>query len=458
MIMVVSVRVFTNEDQMKKIFLTLILCSCPVAAVLAQDVRWTMEDCMHYALENSTALKKQRHENDTRRGEYHSAAFAFFPTFSANVGAQYSFGRAIDPETNTYVNKTTFSNNYGLSASLPVFSGGQVVNQFRLVKSNRQAGMNDLQKLKDDLALDILEAFVSVVYYGGMVRFAEEKQNESRRALHKIRRQEELGIKGRSDVAQVEAQVAGDDYELTRQQNAYNMALLKLKDYMNYPYDQELLPDTTISGKERVLMNESAGELYDYAKEMNPAALQAAYQLKASKLSHLIQKGSLFPSISFSTGINTSYYDNLGQTISSQPFHTQFRNNQGEYLSLSLNVPLFNRLNRIREIRRARNNVRIAAEQQTETLRRLQTAIEQSLLERDGYAKECILMEKKLEADRIAYEMTLRKFEEGLMSPIDLQTSANTLLESKANLLHRQLMYLLKCRQVDYYKGEPLIR
>ncbi|MDR1222718.1 MAG: TolC family protein [Tannerella sp.] len=443
---------------MKKILLNLFLLSCSASAGLAQDSFWTMEQCMRYAVENSTAVKKQMYENDSRKADYTSAALGFLPSFSAGVSAQYNFGRAIGPGTNTYVNTTTFNNYYGLSASLPVFYGGQIVNQYRLAKSNRQSGMNDLQKIKDDLALNTLEAFVNVVYYRGTVRFAEEKLEESNRTLYKICRQEELGIKGMADVAQVRAQVAGDDYNLTRQQNAYNTALLRLKEYMNYPYDEELQLDTAMSGNEYLTGSESVADIYEYARETNPAALQAAYQLKANRLYLLMQKGSLFPSLSFSTGVNTSYYDILQSGEVLPPFRSQFKNNRGEYVSLSLNIPLFNRLSRLRDIRRAGNNVRIAEEQQSEVLRRLQTVIEQSVLERDGYAKESVQMEKKLESDRIAYEITVRKFEEGLMSPLDLQTSANTLIESKANLLQRQLMYLLKCKQVDYYKGEPLVK
>ena len=126
-------------------------------------------------------------------------------------------------------------------------------------------------------------------------------------------------------------------------------------------------------------------------------------------------------------------------------------------MALSFQFPLFDRLVRITGVRRARNNVRIAQEQQTQTLRQLQTAIEQSLTDRAGYAKESIRMEKKLRSDELAYRLTLRKFEEGLMSPLDLRTSANTLLESKANLLQKQLMFLFKCRQVDYFRGKPLL-
>ncbi len=108
-------------------------------------------------------------------------------------------------------------------------------------------------------------------------------------------------------------------------------------------------------------------------------------------------------------------------------------------------------------MRKARNDMHIARERRTEELRRLQTAIEQAVLDLEGYAKETMQMEKKAAADEIAYRVTLRKFEEGLMSAIDLQTGANTLLLSRADLLQRRLMYLMKCKLVDYYRGRPLI-
>lgn len=442
---------------MRKIFLNLILLTGTMFGMMAQDTIWTMDDCMRYAVENSPAVRKQMHANDSYKADKIASVAAFFPSLSTSVGAQYNFGRAVDPETNTYVNTTTFNNGYDAYASLPLFNGGQLVNQFRLAKTNRQSGSNDLQKAKDDLALNTMEAYANVVYYQGAVRFAKEKLEESNRTLHKIRREEELGIKGKADVAQIEAQVAGDDYNLTNQQNLLNTALLKLKEYMNYPLDTELKVDTADIVTNYLFALESVDEIYEQAQETNPTALQAEYQLKANQLTHLIQKGRLFPTISVSTGVYTSYYENLKSETSPASFSSQFKNNRGEYVSFGFSLPLFSRLTRVRDIRRARNDVRIAEETQKEVLRQLHTAIEQSVLERDGFAKESIQMETKLKSDEIAYLVTLRKFEEGLMSPIELQTSANTLIESKAKLLQKKLMYLLKCRQVDYYKGKPLI-
>lgn len=448
---------------MKQIILTSVLSFSLATVAMAQEKLWTMDECMHYAVENSPKVKKQAYTSDSYKAELNSAVASFFPSMSANVGADYNFGRSVDPGTNTYNNVSTFNNKYSLNVSIPIFNGGQLINQWRMAKANRQLGMNDVQKEKDDLAINTMEAFMNVVYYRGTVKLAAEQLEENSRILYRTKRQEELGLKGKADVAQIEAQVAANDYNLTHQQNLYDAAVLTLKQNMNFPSDMGLDVDTLLLDQSYVAMMESIDEIYDYASENNPTAMQAKLQLKASKMQYLVYKGRLLPTISFSAGVSTNYFENLKVDKTAEnykptsSFSNQFTNNRGEYIGFSLSFPLFDGLSRLTNLRKARNNMRIAQEQETEVLRQLQTAIEQAVLDREGYAKETIQMQKKADADAIAYQVTFRKFEEGLMSPIDLQTSANTLLLSKADLLQRKLMYLMKCKLVDYYKGKPLI-
>lgn len=448
---------------MKQIILTSVLSFSLATVAMAQEKLWTMDECMHYAVENSPKVKKQAYTSDSYKADLNSAVASFFPSMSASVGAEYNFGRSVDPGTNTYNNVSTFNNKYGLNVSIPIFNGGQLINQWRMAKANRQLGMNDIQKEKDDLAINTMEAFMNVVYYRGTVKLAAEQLEENSRILYRTKRQEELGLKGKADVAQIEAQVAANDYNLTHQQNLYDAAVLTLKQNMNFPSDMELDVDTLLLDQSYASMMESIDEIYDYASENNPTAMQAKLQLKASKMQYLMYKGRLLPTISFSAGVSTNYFENLKVDKTAEnykptsSFNNQFTNNRGEYIGFSLSFPLFDGLSRLTNLRKARNNMRIAQEQETEVLRQLQTAIEQAVLDREGYAKETIQMQKKAEADEIAYQVTFRKFEEGLMSPIDLQTSANTLLLSKADLLQRKLMYLMKCKLVDYYKGKPLI-
>lgn len=442
---------------MKKIIVTTVLSFSLAASMMGQEKIWSLDDCMRYAVENSPKVKQQVYTNNTYKAEHQSAIASFLPSISTQVDAQYRFGRSVDPETNTYVNTSTFNNGYGAYASLPIFRGGQLINQWRLANVNRHMGRNDLQKQKDDLAISIMDAFITVVYYQGLVKMCEDKLEDSRKLLYKTRRQEELGLKGKADVAQIESQAAGDDYNLTHQQNLYNTAIMTLKNAMNYPSDSVLDVDTVVPPVENILTGESVTAIQDFAMANNPTALQAEYQLKVSKMNYLITKGKLLPSISVEAGITTSYFENLKAESTPASFKNQFKNNRGEYVYFNISIPLFDGLSRITNMRRARNNVRIAYEKQTETLRQLQKDVELAILDREGYAKETIQMEKKVKADDLAYQVTLRKFEEGLMSPLDVQTNATTLLNSKADLLQRRLLYMMKCRQVDYFKGQPLI-
>lgn len=425
-------------------------------SLTARDSVWTMGRCMRYAIDNSAGVKRQIYAGDSRKADLNAAAASFFPSINAGIGAQYSFGRSIDPETNVYNNTTTFDNSYGLSLSLPLFNGGRLVNRWRMARVDYLSGMNDVQKEKDDIAINTMQAFLDVIYYSGTVKLAAEQLAENNRVLYKTRRQEELGLKGKAEVAQIEAQVAAGDYNLTRQQNLLNTAMLTLKQHMNYPAGEPLVIDTAINTV-CFMAPVSADDIYDYASVNNPIAVQADMQLQASQMRYRMAKGQLFPSLSFSAGISTDYYKNLKSGQTPAPFAGQFKNNRGEYVAFNLSFPLFGGLDRISGMRKARNDMHIARERRTEELRRLQTAIEQAVLDLEGYAKETMQMEKKAAADEIAYRVTLRKFEEGLMSAIDLQTGANTLLLSRADLLQRRLMYLMKCKLVDYYRGRPLI-
>ena len=442
----------------KTIYIVMVLMGMGGSS-FAQDKVWTLDECMNYAVENSPKVKKQLHTSDTYKAEQLSAFGNFLPSLTAEVGARLNYGRSIDPGTNTYNNTSTFNNGYSLYASLPVFHGGRLINEWKLAKVNRLLGKQNVRQAEDELAINTMQAYIDVVFYLGTAKYAAEKLEESSRLLYKTQRQEELGLKGKADVAQIEAQVAADDYDLTHQENMYNTALLTLKEYMNLDAATPLALDTTMTVEEIRIQPESAADIYSFAADNNPIAQQAALTLKNNKLQHLIAKGRLFPTISLSAGISTNYFENLSSgAVVPEAFKNQFKNNRGEYVSLNVSIPLFDGFNNRTTVRRARNNMRIAAEQQTETLRQLQITIEKAVADRDGYLKEVIQMQKQVKSNQLAYQLTLRKFEEGLMSSLDLQTSANLLIQSKVNLLQRRLLYLVKIRQVDYYKGGELIQ
>ncbi|MDE7150462.1 MAG: TolC family protein, partial [Bacteroidales bacterium] len=321
------------------------VCGClfPVQLVASPDTLsvWKMEDCMRFAAENSYAVKRQRYETASLKADRDEAIASFFPSVSGSVGAQYSFGRSIDPTTNTYSNVRTFNNSYGLSASLPLFSGGRYVKQWMLASSNLQMGKNEIRRLEDEAATNAMQAFVDAVYYRETMRLSALKLEESERNLHKVRREEELGLRGKADIAQFESQLAADDYDLTRQSNLYRTALLSLKQVMNYPVEKDLELDGTLPDIPLTLPGEDADDIYERAKTSTPAALQAKYRFRAAQLEYKMRIGAMMPDIYVKAGCNTDYIDGYTQS-----FKKQFRNNMGEYVAVGVNIPIFNGLSR----------------------------------------------------------------------------------------------------------------
>ncbi len=424
-------------------FLSILLATAVNSS--AQETMLTVDDCMSYAVEHNHDIRISRLTHDNRRADHTQAIGAFLPSVNASVGVQYNFGRAIDPETNTYTNVSTFYNGYSIQASLPVFDGFQRLNQLRAAKASLLMGNSKIRAQQDELALQVFEAYCNVMYYQGTVKMAEEKRLQSELTLRQTQVMAEIGQKSEADVAQMEAQLAGDDYEITRQQNALSTALLTLKQLMNYPETDTLLLAGTLE-------DERIGHTTEYAE--NPDLEAAQYNVVVARRNLSIAKGALSPSISISGGMSTSYNKMLHNPTTG--FHDQLRNNKGEYVYASLSIPLFNRMETITRIRRQRNNLRIAEEQLAQKRDELTKLQLQALNDCEGYRKQTIQMRKKVEADSIAARLTTRKYEEGLSSAIDVQTSNATLLESRAQLLQCQLMLALKQKLVNYYKGIAL--
>lgn len=348
-----------------------------------------------------------------------------------------------------------------MEVSIPIFRGGSLINQVRKSKANLLLGKAALQEARDNTALETFQAYIDALYYYGTTRLAKQKLAESDSLLYKTRRQETLGLKGMADVAQMEAQQASDAYNLTHQQNLYETAMLTLKQKMNFPIEEALLLDTCLleqsTLEQEQLTIEHADNVFRLALNCNPVLKQAEMQKQSANMDRKISWSSFVPSISLYGGISSSYYKELHQT-GYPPFHTQFENNFGSYFGISMSIPIFNRLSGIANMRQARNNYRIATEQYEAQKEELQKLVQQAVQDREGYLKESIQMEKKVASDSLAYHVTRRKYEEGLMTSLDVQNNAATLLESQTGLLQSKLTYLMKCRLVDYYKGQDIIR
>ena len=448
--------------------LSFVICHLSLGSAGAQE--WTVWQCMQYAVEHNHEVKRAALELDSYKAQQTGALGRFLPSVGVSTGVQYNFGRAINPETNGYTDVSTFYNGYSLQASLPVFDGFSRVHALRAAKASTLMGQSALRQQQDETALSVLQAFVDVTYYERMVEMAREKVEETSLLLRQTRLMEEVGRKSPSDVAQVESQKAEADYELTRQQNLYGSALLELKKVMAFPMEKSLTP--AASPKERGV---NSSTIENTSSKSNHSLLPAEgyggasfardgecggeavarYQMEIAKHEWRQARAAFYPSLSLSTGLNTTYYHTL-HSDGGETFSKQLKNNMGEYVGVTLSIPLFNRLQTITSVRRAKNNYRIARENYEQKRLELEKQYREAWQDWQGYLMQTEQMAKKVEADSIAYQLTRRQFEEGLSTAIDLRTTSAQLLKSRATLLQCQLMAMVKEQLTRYYKGEKI--
>ena len=417
---------------------------------LAQQ--WTMQQCMQYAVEHNHKVKQSELELDNYKATKTGAIGNFLPSVDAGIGAQYNFGRAIDPETNLYTDVSTFYNGYSLEASLPVFDGFSRLHALKAAKASELMGHHALRQRQDQTALDVLRAYADVAYYEGLVTMADEKVKETEQLLRQTQVLEEVGRKSAADVAQVESQKAEADYELLRQQNLYASALLELKKTMAFPLNDSLSIDY-IPNVDHRLATSIVEEPFN--RELNPELQAAQYQMQASKHEWRQARASLLPTLSLNAGLNTTYNKTL-HSENAASFSNQLKNNMGEFVGATLSIPLFNRLQSITNIRKAKNKYKIAQETYAQKQLELEKLSHEAWQDWLAYQMQTIQMEKKVEADSLSYQLTRRQFEEGLSTAIDLHTTSTLLLKSKATLLQCQLMAMVKEQLVRYYKGETI--
>ncbi len=450
--------------------------------------RMTVWDCIRYAISHSHGLRQRELLLDNAEASRLQAAGAFLPSLGASAGTQWNFGRAIDPETNTYTSVSTFNNGYGLTTSLPVFDGLARLHALRAARADVLMQKNTLQAERDQVALDTYQAFTNVVYFQETVRLATEKLHESEMTLRQTEVMAEEGLKSPADVAQIRAQVEADKMTLTRQENQKMSSMLKLKEIMSLTTDRSLTtgrsltPDPSPKGEGSNYLSRIEGdeEMMDNltldASSLTHSAplfrgrvvggeasvggsvsllLQSYYSMLSARQSVGIARSAFYPTLYLNAGVNTSYFRNLSASHTTA-YSRQLKNNLGEYVSLSLSIPLFNRLGNLSALRRAKNNLRIAEEQYEAKRKELEVLRLQAHLDVKAYQQECIQGAAKVAADSLAYELVRQQYSEGLASPIDLQTSAAALLQSRAALLQSQLMVGVKEMVRRYYEGEPL--
>ena len=437
---------------MKRILLTYLMLIAAVGSRGAESEsrEMTLDDCLLYALQHSHRNLTARLETQRASTEVRITASSMMPQLGVYGNGNISFGRNIDPATNTYDNKQTLSTGFGVQLSLPVFDGLVRFNNLRASRVGKLRAVSRERLEQDEVSMEVIREFYQVAYCKTMVNVMAEQLRRDSTDLRATRRGYELGEKSGADVAELEALVAADEFELLNQRNLLSKAELSLRGAMGMPLegDSLILIETP--------MEYSAAT--PATTSLHPRLEEAALAVKGSRYELLAAKGEYFPSISLSGGLSTSYYKMLNTTAAYPSFARQMRDNMGEYLGLSVSLPLFNGLSTTNRVKHAR----ILLKENQLRLEQTQYELEQETLDArldyESACEESRSAQRRVEAEETAFKATRRKYELGDASAIDLYTAAGKLAAARGAAEGKRIQKIISYKAWRYCLGEPLMQ
>ena len=341
--------------------------------VKAQDTTtMDLKACMRYAVEHSTKIRIQQADNrDAQINRRDAILSAFTPEISGGTYAYANFGRSIDPETNTYIRTTSFHNGYSLSGGIVLFNGFQAVNNLKITKTAKLMGFTKEQQLEDQICLATMEAYCNVLYHTELEKALQAQVATAEKAVQLATRQEQLGQKSHADVVQMQSDLAERQYQLTTCRNNLNNAMITLKDVMFWPIEEPLMIDesfsrlpqcdsptneTAVGLSHRGSRTDEISQMVEFAKTNMPSVLLAEGTMKNARLALKTARWQLMPTLSLYGGWSTSFFTYPGmEGYVPTPYFDQLKNNSGEYIQLSLSIPIFDRLSKHSNVAKRKN-------------------------------------------------------------------------------------------------------
>lgn len=470
---------------MKKSFLTVLIICCFLTGFTQQ--KWNLKQCVDYALANNISVKQADVQARFDKLTHQQSILAIYPRLNSQHSGGYQFGRSIDPTSNEFTTSEIFFTNHSLDVGLDLFNWFSKRNTAEANKYLAQASAAKWEKAKNDVALNVANAYLAALLNKEQINISKVQLAQSREQMNNIKKQVDAGALPELNYAESETQYATDSSNVITAQTNYILSLLQLKALLNFdadkPFDIDTPPVETIPVQP--LADLDPAIVYQSALENLPQQKINSLNVKAGEKNVAVAKAAMYPSLSFFGGLSSRYsnaqkliptdYEVINQEvgavdINGKPYpvmtpvrqptgfdkNTYFRqlsNNFSQNIGLGLSIPIFNGNSARINWQKAKLNLegqQLAQDQDAQTLK-------QDIYQAHTNAVAAI---EKFNASRIAvtsaqkaYDFAKKRFDVGLLQPIDLITNQNNLFRAKINLVSAQYDYVFKMKLLEFYKG-----
>ena len=415
--------------------------------------KWTLEDCIDYAVSNNLQLQRQRLENETAEANLLKSRMDMLPNLNFGANARVGFGRSIDPVTNLITFKQNLSNSYTLSSSITLFNGFAQMNTIAANKFMLKAGLENEKIARNTLVINVLSSYYQVLYAKGLEDAAKMQVDLSEEQLERMRVTVDVGKEALSRLYEMESRASEDRLAYTVAMNSMKQAMTSLRQLLQLESGTSF--DLMMPELDNIIIeysSYSADSVYNIASEILPRLKAINYELLASRKQLAAARGSIYPQLSLNGSLFTGYYKVISEGVPDQDsFSTQLKNNNSQSVSASLSIPIFNNYSigrniKLAKIRKNDNELRLELEKNA-----LYTDIENACLNYNQGRDEYIAALSNLEYNNKSYEAVEKKFEAGLVDVTDYSAAKTTLFRADIEALRTKLQLLIREITIHFY-------
>ena len=442
---------------MKKYLVTFITCLILIQVnCFAQKQVWSLEQCIKYAIDHNIQIKQQTIQTKVQKNSLDQSKLSLLPTINGQASHDYSFGRALDQNTYTFYNQTVLQDYFYLGGRTDLFNGLQNLNTIQKNKYELLAGEQDLQRIRDNVALSVALAYLQILLNKELVTANENQLNITLQQIEKTKKLVDAGSVARGNLLQIEAQAAQEELSLITMTNQLETSYLNLTQLLELesPAGFEIVVPEIIV-EENSVVTGNIDEIYNLAAQSRPEIKSSELKLTASEYALKIAKGARSPSISLSHTFGTRY-SYIKDIPGFQSFQDQLKNNKNYGLGVSMSIPLLNGW----QVNKNISNSKLSVESSQYTLegskKELYKNIQQAYTDAVAALKKYNASSKAVSSTEESFRYTEQKFSVGMITPVDYNVSKTQLLNAQSDMSQAKYEFIFKTKVLDFYKGLPL--
>ncbi|MDP2338576.1 MAG: TolC family protein [Bacteroidota bacterium] len=440
---------------MKRMYSLIAVILLLVVSTSAQaQEKWSLQKCIDYAVQNNIQIKQQALNSDYYNNQLGQARHNRLPNLNAGFQNNMSFGRTIGPD-NTYLDINSNSTSGSLSTNVTLWNGFTLSNSIKVADMDLRASLEDMQKAKDDMMLNIAASYLEILFAGELVTVAEDLLKITQLQIDRTGKLVEAGSLAKGSLLEIEAQYAREELSVVNAQNRLQLAylglyqLLELPSTESFTIEKPILPEI---GANMSLLNSM--DVFKNAVQLKPAVKSAEFKLESARNQLLIAKGNLLPSLTFGGNYynfyNNKYADFSGNKII---FSDQLKSNVRYGFGLSLNIPIFNRYQAQTGVSNSQIQLENFELQLQNTKNLLRKDIEQAYTNALAAFKRYVANQKTVISSKEAFRYTEEKFNVGMINSVEYNQSKNNLSSAQSDLLQAKYEYIFRTKILDFYNG-----